>query len=113
MKLDRTKRFTEVGGRLPLRYLQDGHGFDGAERYLGRYTDQGEPAGEPEPEAPKAPEVIRQSIDHIRPKVEGETQDDVAIADMGIKDLKTMAKEAGIKGSANMNKAALIEALES
>lgn len=44
--LDRTKRVTVVGGRAPLRYLQDGAGFDAQGQYLGEFTAQGEPIGD-------------------------------------------------------------------
>jgi hypothetical protein len=95
MKLDRARKITTVAGLAPLRYLQDGHGFDGAERHLGRFTAQGDPLdakAEQKPEA-KAPEGP------------------VTLEEMSVKDLKVMAKEAEIEGAANMNKAALVEAL--
>lgn len=39
--LNKDERFTEVGGRMPLRYLQDGNGFDSDGNYLGRFDEQG------------------------------------------------------------------------
>lgn len=92
MKLDHARKITHVFGRQPLRYLQDGHGFDGAERYLGRFNAQGEPLDEGRSET-KAPEGA------------------ASLDELSIKELKAMAKEAGIAGSANMNKAALVEAI--
>lgn len=42
MKLNKQKAFAQVGGRLPLFYMQDGHGFNRNEEYLGEYDAQGE-----------------------------------------------------------------------
>lgn len=108
--LDRTKRVTEVGGRLPLCYLQGGYGFAADGRCLGRYTAQGEPAGDPEPQAPEPPEVPHPSVDHIRPKVSDEapTEDLHALT---VIELRERCKAAGI-ATTGLNKAALIEALE-
>jgi hypothetical protein len=57
--LNKAKDFVEVGGRLPLFYMQDGHGFDRAGNYLGEFDAQGEPRKKgaaketfPEPESP-------------------------------------------------------------
>ncbi|WP_299312311.1 SAP domain-containing protein [uncultured Halomonas sp.] len=108
--LDRTKRLTQVGGRQPLVYLQDGHGFDADGRCLGRFTDQGEPAGEPEPPAPVAPEVPRPSVDHVRPKVGDEAPAEDLHA-LTVIELRERCRERGI-GTTGLNKAALIEALE-
>ncbi len=92
--LDRRRRVTQVFGRQPLRYLQDGHGFDAAERYLGRFNDQGEPLAAADS------------------KGEAEAPSGTASLDeMSVKDLKAIAKEAGIEGAATMNKAALVEAI--
>lgn len=96
MKLDHKRKITQVFGRAPLRYLQDGHGFDGAERYLGRYSNNGEP------------------LEDGKKGSKGETQTpsgSASLDELGVKELKVIAKEAGIEGYATMNKAALIEAI--
>lgn len=41
--IDKARKVTEVFGRIPLRYLQDGQGFDTSGKHLGAYTDNGEP----------------------------------------------------------------------
>lgn len=37
------KRYTTVGGRPGLAYLQDGYGFDAGYKCLGKFDAQGEP----------------------------------------------------------------------
>ena len=42
MKLDHERKVTEVFGRQPLRFMQDGRGFNAAGDFLGPVNDQGE-----------------------------------------------------------------------
>ena len=43
---------------------------------------------------------------------EPETVEDVALSDMTLKDLKSLAKETGIEGDSTLAKAELVEALK-
>lgn len=56
--IDPGRSVTIVGGRLPLYYLQDGHGFDRARNYLGEYDDNGNRLGDSEPLDPVVPLTI-------------------------------------------------------
>lgn len=47
--IDKDRDYVTVGGRLPLRYMQDGFGFDALGRYLGPTDAQGNLVAEPEP----------------------------------------------------------------
>ncbi|MGM0783900.1 MAG: hypothetical protein ACQEUM_07295 [Pseudomonadota bacterium] len=144
MKLDPKRKITKVFGRAPLCYLQDGFGFDAAERYLGRFNAQGEQLDATEPgdadskgegEGDDGQEVSRPDVSHIRPKVgeeapaggapasdgsaEAKTETgsfdaEALTAELnakGVRELKTLAADAGIAGATGLNKAALVEAL--
>lgn len=133
VSIDQNRRMTSVFGRGRLRFLQNGHGFDLAGNYLGRFTvqgepldahdAQGEPAGQPrEGSEESVPSVEPFTVD-IQPASPGQddaplpttpypdVDGDQPLAEMNIKALKALAKERGIAGGANMNKAALVEAL--
>lgn len=47
--------YVEVSGRLPLRYIQDGQGYDPAKRHLGRFDSSANPIMELSPFAPPEP----------------------------------------------------------
>ena len=106
MAIDRHRKVTEVGGRHPLRYLQDGCGYGYAEEYLGRYNEQGEPVEviepEPEPMSDIAYETPTGTLVESTSPFRG----------MSLKELKDAAKDAGIKGASQMNKPDLIAILE-
>ncbi|MFA5632969.1 MAG: hypothetical protein WC997_15795 [Porticoccaceae bacterium] len=44
--IDRERNIVEVGGRMPLAYMQDGYGFNRAGACLGRFDAQGEQKSE-------------------------------------------------------------------
>lgn len=96
------KRYTTVGGRPGIAFLQDGHAFDAGHKCVGKCNEQGEL------EPKKAPATPPQ------PPQGGEGQQaagDKPLTELKVDELKAIASEAGIEGAASMNKAALIEAI--
>lgn len=71
--LDKDKPYTIVGGKRPLCFMQDGHGFDAAGNDLGRYDAQGEP--EKAADAPVAQPEKRRAKRGRPPKSPEPTQD--------------------------------------
>ncbi|MFG6159627.1 Rho termination factor N-terminal domain-containing protein [Halomonas sp. 1390] len=138
ISIDFTRPFTTIGGRLPLRYMQNGFGFNPGGEYLGRCNVQGElmEEGEPLPPEPAADSValvgeepgVQPPADAPEnnpassPAPEAEADSEAGKgADLEaltahyqakpIKELKAMAKDAGIANASTLNKAALVEAL--
>lgn len=111
MQLDKTRRVTEIGGRLPLKYLQDGYGFDAGGNLLGRYDAQGEPVLTVE----KVKEIgAALKSGGVIVEAEDDEHDSAGLGDlheMTVLELRSLAKKRDI-ATTRLNKAALIEALE-
>lgn len=121
--LDLQRPHTTVGGRNPLYYIQNGHGFNRAGEYLGEFDAQGEPTGKaPVQNAGKSAdesEAERKAAEELA-RIEQEAQAKAAAekagpeaAYKGVKaaTMKTMCEQRGLDFEPSADRDALLAIL--